>query len=259
MFKDKEIKICIARQIALIDDVLLIYRDENTIDYILSQKEDPTDISIRITIVAKNVNVSKLGDEIAGRIAKLGYDTSYRTRKIVREYDISIDVDISEYIQDIYIKKYGTPYIKDFHAYKPHMPLTKDEHRKLLHLLSKNHQCDKSYVITLKERMKDDKYTAKKYSTQIDELTTVHRLFDKLGLSEEERCNFWRRYVSLVRNNKPNYNAKPIKSSKDNPNTHGEKFVGGGTPRKPKKCRKTAWKRFYKNFPHLDPKNKVEQ
>ena len=45
------------------------------------------------------------------------------------------------------------------------------------------------------------------------------------------------------------YKKGPIRVKKDNPNLYGAKFNGYGTRRKPAKCRKTAWKRYYKLFP----------
>lgn len=54
--------------------------------------------------------------------------------------------------------------------------------------------------------------------------------------------------------NKGLYNRKPIQQRRDNKDV----LVGSGWSninkiRYPKKCRKTAWKRFYKLFPHLKP------
>lgn len=48
----------------------------------------------------------------------------------------------------------------------------------------------------------------------------------------------------------------PVKRHRENPNVYaGEeiKYDLGRGMRKPKKCRKTAWKRFYKCFPSQDP------
>lgn len=50
------------------------------------------------------------------------------------------------------------------------------------------------------------------------------------------------------------YRGKPIQSRRDNKDV---KVGSGGSNRNkvrfPKKCRKTAWKRFYKLFPNLKP------
>lgn len=75
------------------------------------------------------------------------------------------------------------------------------------------------------------------------------RLFIELGYSDTEAYSYW---VSLnweQRKRSGEYRRKPIPVRKDNPNTYGEKFVGAGTKRQPRKCRKTAWKRFKKLFP----------
>ncbi len=70
---------------------------------------------------------------------------------------------------------------------------------------------------------------------------------------------YWKDQIEL---DKPKYDfpSKPIQRKQDNKDT----TVGGGGSnrnkiRYPKKCRKTAWKRFYKLFPLLDPNKSDEE
>ena len=76
-------------------------------------------------------------------------------------------------------------------------------------------------------------------------------LFKELEYGDKEAFSFW---FTKTRNqwaNRRINNAKPIKVQKDNPNLYeGEQWRGGGTPRQPRKVRKTAWKRFKKLYPN---------
>lgn len=50
------------------------------------------------------------------------------------------------------------------------------------------------------------------------------------------------------------YKQMPKPDRRDNKHTHvGSSGDNRNKIRYPKKCRKTAWKRFYKLFPHLKP------
>lgn len=52
------------------------------------------------------------------------------------------------------------------------------------------------------------------------------------------------------------YRKRPVVQRKDNKDrTVGSRGSNRNKIRYPKKVRKTAWKRFYKLFPHLNPKN----
>ena len=83
-------------------------------------------------------------------------------------------------------------------------------------------------------------------------LKEIHNLFDITNFSEEEKEKFYRTYKWDRRKEHVNYDAKPIKEKKDNKDFYNGN--GGSNKNKvryPKKCRKTAWKRFAKLFPHL--------
>lgn len=56
------------------------------------------------------------------------------------------------------------------------------------------------------------------------------------------------------------YYRKPSTPKKDNQLGNIYKDIGRGNPniRYPKKCRKTAWKRFYKIFPKLKPNEDIK-
>ena len=76
-------------------------------------------------------------------------------------------------------------------------------------------------------------------------------LFKELGYSDIDAYSFW---LTKYRNkwaNRRIMNQRPIPVKKDNPTLYdGEVWRGMGTPRQPKKVRKTAWKRFNKLYPN---------
>lgn len=85
----------------------------------------------------------------------------------------------------------------------------------------------------------------------INNLKELHKLFDLAGFNEEERNIYFKTIRWERRKEKIDYSKKPIKEKKDNKDFYN----GGGGSNKnkiryPKKCRKTAWKRFAKLFPN---------
>lgn len=88
----------------------------------------------------------------------------------------------------------------------------------------------------------------------LKEQLEAHTLFDKKGLNDSEREKLWsktrRDQLKLHTKTK----LKPQKEGRDNKDVKvGSGYPQGNTIRYPKKGRKTAWKRFYKLFPHLKP------
>jgi len=79
----------------------------------------------------------------------------------------------------------------------------------------------------------------------------------KMNLLEDELVIEWLYFKHERRIERRFYNSMPKRNRSDNKDhKSGSGFSNGNanTIRYPKKCRKTAWKRFYKLFPHL--KNK---
>lgn len=82
------------------------------------------------------------------------------------------------------------------------------------------------------------------------------RLFIETGWDKDECLKFWnscrRERLKQKSSYRIPYSGKPRR--KDNFNSYGEPTYLCGTRRYPRKCRKTAWKRFYKLFPELKDK-----
>lgn len=111
--------------------------------------------------------------------------------------------------------------------------------------LTKNKTCDVKYLKNIAEEKK------------------IYELAIELQLDSIEFHMMWYNCYNEKLDNKQTYSAKPLKEGRDNKDVLNlSKHPGdytGNTIRYPKKNRKTAWKRFYKLFPKLDPKNKKDE
>lgn len=122
--------------------------------------------------------------------------------------------------------------------------LNKKKRKRLLFLVSN--------LLSIHLPKKDDWKEEDYGKENVAMLKELHTLFDITNFSEEEKVNFYRTYKWVRRKEHVNYDAKPIREKKDNKDFYNGR--GGSNKNKvryPKKCRKTAWKRFAKLFPHL--------
>lgn len=81
--------------------------------------------------------------------------------------------------------------------------------------------------------------------------------YEKLGIIEDD----WYQHWSYYRDYQRSLHKKNLRNNKPESKDNKDYFNGGGGSnrnkiRYPKKCRKTAWKRFYKLFPKLKPDEK---
>lgn len=89
----------------------------------------------------------------------------------------------------------------------------------------------------------------------------IHKYYDFIGLSEEGRKEDWKKRYE-PRWARVSYNYMPKAPRKDNGNVRNVGSGGGGynSVRVPSKKRSNrVWKKFYKLFPHMDPKNKTTE
>jgi hypothetical protein len=95
---------------------------------------------------------------------------------------------------------------------------------------------------------------------KLENLRKTHTLYQKMGVNENEYMIHW--MVSFKEQKELHYSyGKQSKPERKDNKDYLNKGNGTGYVRdirKPKKARKTAWKRFYRLFPSLDPKNKKE-
>ncbi len=129
--------------------------------------------------------------------------------------------------------------------------ISKDDQRRLNSLIRQEYYRSK-------EGVKFWETTRKK---SYDIIMEAHSLFDRMKISEDDRRSIWLSANMEQSARHKEYKKTPIRVRQDNKNSinYGSGSPGHSTIRYPKKNRKTAWKRFYKLFPHLDPKNKATQ
>jgi hypothetical protein len=94
------------------------------------------------------------------------------------------------------------------------------------------------------------------FSKQIAAAKIIIALYEKAGCVEEEWQHHWGYYKS-VQHRLHLETKKMVKPACQDNKTFINRGSGGTNANKirfPKKVRKTAWKRFYRLFPHLKPK-----
>ena len=82
-------------------------------------------------------------------------------------------------------------------------------------------------------------------------------LYEKAGLEEQKWIKHWEvtRYDQKTLNKKYKSTCAPARQDNKTYINKGNGYSHPNKIRYPRKARKTAWKRFYKLFPHLKPEN----
>lgn len=124
--------------------------------------------------------------------------------------------------------------------------LTRKERRTLLSLIRSNCFFKKENLIYYKE-VSHVNYKG---------LIKIHELYEKVGLTEELYYLHWSHNYADQKSLNRNYDdmVKPLRKDNKDYINYGSGGGNRSSIRYPKKCRKTAWKRFYKLFPKLKPK-----
>jgi hypothetical protein len=83
----------------------------------------------------------------------------------------------------------------------------------------------------------------------------IHTLYQKAGVVEADYLAHWttERTVQRIKHDEYNRGLKPERKDNKTYLNRGNGCSNANKIRYPKKVRKTAWKRFYKLFPSLDP------
>ncbi|MEO6304840.1 MAG: hypothetical protein ABIP51_16890 [Bacteroidia bacterium] len=110
----------------------------------------------------------------------------------------------------------------------------------------------KKKEFTLKNELKRliELYRPENKIKYFEDVIELYKLFIKTGWRDLECLDYWEK-IQLEKFKKRVYKQKPIPVRKDNFNIYEGQEVPllCGTRRRPRKCRKTAWKRYYKLFP----------
>ena len=97
------------------------------------------------------------------------------------------------------------------------------------------------------------------YKNNIKNIEKLYNILFSLNLTQDEIEDIWLFYRSKYKIRHDMYNKIFIEQHTEHrDNKNYINYTGGGGSNKiryPRKCRKTAWKRFYKIFPHLNPEN----
>lgn len=108
----------------------------------------------------------------------------------------------------------------------------------------------------VKKWEEDTSYTS--FRSKLESLKEMHEIFDYFDIKDQYRYAFFAKVKYQQKARHSEYLVKPILIKKDNKDyTHGSGGSWRNVIRYPRKKRKTAWKRFYKLFPRLKPKNYV--
>jgi len=132
--------------------------------------------------------------------------------------------------------------------------LNKKERRKLFSLIRTRYP-----VLKCNLHLNDTEFLRKidgDYKKKLMDSDEIISLYEKIGINEKEWTIHWYYYFDLQKSlhYMTKHNAKiERRDNKDYINYSDS--IGSENRNKiryPKKCRKTAWKRFYKLFPHLE-------
>lgn len=135
--------------------------------------------------------------------------------------------------------------------------LSKKELHKLLSLCCKYFPLPLSILDGQEEWLKTMKKNSlgPKFFTKLTDIRKIHSLYQKAEIPESEYLVHWGAKRSIHAEISKEYNRALKPERKDN-KTYINRGSGHHNPnpiRYPKKVRKTAWKRFYRLFPSLDP------
>lgn len=137
--------------------------------------------------------------------------------------------------------------------------MTKKETRRMRYLMSLNWpHVDEEF-----KRILADSANWRSVPENTKQCVEIFELAKKAGMNDAALKSAWTReyfnYRRISYRSGPIYGKMP-KIRQDNKTSINYGSGSGSWPtiRYPKKCRKTAWKRFYRLFPKLDPKNQPE-
>lgn len=132
--------------------------------------------------------------------------------------------------------------------------LNKKDKSKLMSLIRKDHAKSKkelSNSLKIVFMMRG----VKTWYRNIQNASIIISLYEKAEVNEIEMINHWEYYrqKQIELHKRMNSMAKPKRQDNKTYINRGSEGSNANSIRYPKKCRKTAWKRFYRLFPHLKP------
>ena len=140
--------------------------------------------------------------------------------------------------------------------------LKKREAHELLSLCARHFPFPLEIVREQFQKVKEDKNPSRYggfYLKRLKELNRIHDLYLKVSTDEKEYMFHWHiiRGAHSERSQIYKHNDKPERKDNKDFINFGGSHSNRNKIRYPKKKRKTAWKRFYRLFPGLKPKEEV--
>ena len=137
--------------------------------------------------------------------------------------------------------------------------LPKKEARELLDLNKKYYPLLFDLIQSQEKMLKDQKNPAQfggSFLKKVKECLRIHILYRKVTDDEIEYMNHWKtsKFLHGERTHEYKHNKKPERKDNKTSINRGSGFSNKNEIRYPSKKRKTAWKRFYRLFPGLKPK-----
>jgi hypothetical protein len=130
--------------------------------------------------------------------------------------------------------------------------LNKKDKRRLLTLIRSYYVLPKASLDSSLEFLK---FAGGLYSRRVTGAREIIALYEKAGVVEEDWRHHWSHYKAdqIHQHHSMSAMAKPERQDNKTFINRGSGGCNANKIRFPKKARKTAWKRFYRLFPHLKP------
>jgi len=138
--------------------------------------------------------------------------------------------------------------------------LTKKEYNKLFTLVRSMHTWSRDTFKSRKKLIADPNVKSPlnvKISKQLSIAKKIISYYDKAGINDNNWVIHWdvMRNDQLLCHEKYESNSRPPRQDNKTYINKGNGCPHSNKIRYPRKKRKTAWKRFYRLFPHLNPEN----
>ena len=130
--------------------------------------------------------------------------------------------------------------------------LSKEEKRRLISLIRTYYVLPKASLASSLEFLK---FAGGLYCRRVLGAKEIIALYEKAGAVEEDWQIHWKFYKAdqVHRHHQMNRMVKPERQDNKTFINRGSGGTNANKIRFPRKARKTAWKRFYRLFPHLKP------
>lgn len=128
--------------------------------------------------------------------------------------------------------------------------LQKFESKKLYNLIKQV----RYFPVSSIQLIEEGKYLRKQWNKDLNSAKEIYQYYQNFGILDQDDISLhWQHYKKLQFSKHQEYKQMAKNPRQDNKDfiNYGNHDGRAGRIRYPRKCRKTAWKRFYKLFPKL--------